>query len=67
MDFESIYDSPENSFVFSYLLEKYPIQKGPNVRYYEYKQHIRWYDSNVGKVYFSEMIDKTYYRMFEQF
>lgn len=67
MDFESIYDSPENSFVFSYLLEKYPIQKGPNVRYYEYKQHICWYDSNVGKVYFSEMIDKTYYRMFEQF
>ena len=67
MDFESIYDSPENSFVFSYLLEKYPIQKGPNVRYNEYKQHICWYDSNVGKVYFSEMIDNSYYRMLEQF
>ena len=66
MDFDTIDIIPENSCVFSYILEKYPIQKG-NVRYYEYKQNICWYDTNIGKVYFSEMVDTTLYRMLEQF
>lgn len=66
MDFDTIDSMPENSCVFSYILEKYPIQKG-NIRYYEYKQNICWYDSNVGKVYFSEMVDINFYRMLEQF
>lgn len=66
MDFDTIDSIPENSCVFSYILEKYPIQKG-NIRYYEYKQNVCWYDSNVGKIYFSEMVDINFYQMLEQF
>lgn len=66
MDFDTIDFPMENSSVFSFLIEKYPLQSG-NIRLYEYKQYITRYDSSSGKIYFSEMVDNTFQRMIEQY
>ena len=55
-----------NSTIYSYVIEKYPIQKG-NIKIYEYSQHYVVTEMLTGKIYLSETIDTDYNRMIEQF